>query len=254
MATAATVRPVATATGDDGGTRSAAATVHPAGRIRAAGPDPATGGALPAATAAGRPGAGARGRVGSAVSAVSAVTAVQATAGHAALAADARHHRRRVPDTDAVVRVRQLHRAVHERRRARRAGPARPGAVDGLELRRTRPTCLPRVHAARPLVPWRPSARADPPVSAEPLVHVRLAGLPPRLRPAGTGRGSGPALAVPGNVRRPARLRCCRRCHASPRRRAAPAVSCRHDAVAVAPRGSDAPEGVRFLSRSADAE
>jgi hypothetical protein len=91
MATAATVRPVATATGDNGGTRSAAATVHPAGRFRAAGPDPAAGGALPAATAAGRPGAGARWRVGSAVSAVS---AVQATAGHAALAADACHHRR----------------------------------------------------------------------------------------------------------------------------------------------------------------
>jgi hypothetical protein len=70
MATAATVRRVATATGDNGGTRSAAATVHAAGRLRAEGPAPATGGALPAAAAAGRPGPGARGRVSSAGSAI----------------------------------------------------------------------------------------------------------------------------------------------------------------------------------------
>jgi hypothetical protein len=79
MATAAAVRRVATATGDDGGTRSAAATVHPTGRLPAGGPHPAAGDALPAATAVGRPWAagrprtGARGRISSAVSAVSAV-------------------------------------------------------------------------------------------------------------------------------------------------------------------------------------
>jgi hypothetical protein len=76
MATAATVSRVAAATGDDGGTRSAAATVRPAGRLPAEGPDPASGDALPAATTAGRPGAGARGRVSSVDSAVSAVSAV----------------------------------------------------------------------------------------------------------------------------------------------------------------------------------
>ena len=94
MATAAAVRRVAAATGDDGGTRSAAATVHPTGCLPAEGPDPATGDALPTATAAGRPGTGARGRVNSDVSAVSAVSAVKATACHAALAADACDHRR----------------------------------------------------------------------------------------------------------------------------------------------------------------
>ena len=76
MATAATVTRVAAATGDDGGTRSAAATVHPARRLPAEGPDPASGDALPASTAAGRPGAGASGRVSSIDSAVPAVSPV----------------------------------------------------------------------------------------------------------------------------------------------------------------------------------
>jgi hypothetical protein len=89
MATGFWVRRVAAATGDNGGTRSAAAAVRSAGRFPAGGPDPAAV-ALPTATSAGRPaaerpGAAARGR---------GVTAAgQAAAGHAALAAHARDHR-----------------------------------------------------------------------------------------------------------------------------------------------------------------
>src|SRR6185437_11778408 len=64
-------------------------------------------------------------------------------------AAHAGDHRRRAADTDHVVRVRRLHRAVHQRGRARRAGPAGAGTGRGLALRPARPARLPVLRAAR---------------------------------------------------------------------------------------------------------
>ena len=100
--------------------------------------------------------------------------APHAAARHAAMAAYARHHRRRVPETGPVVRVRQLHRALHQPGRARRAGPARPGTGSGLVPRRGRPTRLPVLRAARPRVPGPPPARVGRPGSVAPLVFVGL--------------------------------------------------------------------------------
>ena len=68
--------------------------------------------------------------LGQAIERPSPVRALDASAagrGQRAPAAAARRHRRRDPDPDSVVRVRPVHRAVHARRRARRARPARAG-------------------------------------------------------------------------------------------------------------------------------
>jgi hypothetical protein len=95
MATGFWVRRVAAATGDNGGTRSAAAAVRSAGHFPAGGPDPAAV-ALPTATSAGRPAAerpGAAARSGAAGRGCGVDAAGQAAAGHAALAAHARDHR-----------------------------------------------------------------------------------------------------------------------------------------------------------------
>lgn len=67
---------------------------------------------------------------------------------HAAVAAYACRHRRREPNPDAVVRVGQLHRAIHLPGRAWRTGPARPGASGGLALRCGRQPRVPQLCAA----------------------------------------------------------------------------------------------------------
>src|SRR6185437_4774037 len=158
---------MATAPGDDGRTGAAAAAVPSLPHASRSGPDAAAAVAAVTApvlhpTTPGRSGAGgARRRA--------AVAARQQAARHATLAADARDHRRRGPGTDSVVRVRELHRPLHQPRGDWRTGPARPGAGRGLALRRARPARLPVVRAARPLVPGRPRARSGEPVPAAPL-------------------------------------------------------------------------------------